>query len=83
MKLENDDEYFIENRKYNASVMYHIVDSIINNESKTHKDIIKDLGGTKYSEPCYIKLFKLKIYRSNFYFRFCFLNVLSIKLSSI
>ncbi len=55
VKLGNDDEYFIENRKYNASVMYHIVDSIINNESKTHKDIIKDLGGTKYSEPCYIK----------------------------
>ena len=52
--------------------MYHIVDSIINNEFKTHKDIIKDLGGTKYSEPCYIKLFKFKIYRTIFTLGFCF-----------
>lgn len=55
VRLSNDMDYIKVDEKYNASIIFSILESIIINKSESYKSIIDDLSGVKYSEPCYNK----------------------------
>ena len=56
IKLNDEKNFFKVRRKFNAGVMYDILNSVIINQSKTHQQIINDLSETEYFEPCYAKI---------------------------
>ncbi len=55
VKLDNENDYYKIDTKYNASIVFHIIDSIINNKSYSHKKIIDDISSYEFANPCYNK----------------------------
>ena len=56
VKLSDDKNYLKINKKYNASIISNIIESIIlKNLKRSYKNIIDNLDDIKYSEPCFNK----------------------------
>lgn len=55
VKLYNEKDYYRVDKKYNASIVFHIIDSIVNNKSHSHKKIIQDISSNEFANPCYNK----------------------------
>ena len=55
VRLSDDTDYIKVDEKYNASIIFSILESIIIDKSDSYKSIIENLSEAKYSEPCYNK----------------------------